>query len=643
MTAAVAQQDALDQLRYQAAASMRPDAGRVAVVVAWRGEHHDRRALRILAPGSTKMLATIDTGGIDHAPAWSPDGTSLAFVSDRAGGVPQLFLADGLGRHQRRITDEERGVIGTPMWSPDGRHVALAGFAGPTPDPSAPRRIVRAAWRADGLGLIDENLTQVLVVPVDATEPPVRLTDGNAVVRPLAWAPDGSGLLAALAFRPDAGPGDPGEELVEVQLNGTLREFGAHRGYGTLAAYLDDGAIAYVHHLRADVPWGSSSSLWLVRPDGAHAQMAPDLDLDLVGDADANAVGDFLISPPVLLTDGRSVVVRAQRGASLGIYRITLDGDVEEVAEDAELCRHPIELHGDSLLHACTSLEAPASLVVTELGTGLSSQVDGRQEDERPRLPRLQVRRGATPCPWWFIRPTVHHELPCPTVLVVHGGPFSAFGETFFPTVQRLAGAGFGVVLANPSGSRGYGEDVGRAVYRDWGGVDADELLAVVDQAVDLGLADPHRLGITGASYGGYMSCLLAARTRQFAAAVADVPVTDLVSERGTSDLGTPLMSGYFGEDEEAMRRSSPITYAAWCTTPTLLLLGLDDHRCPPTQGIQFYTALREAGCPAEMLLLPGSSHWGGVDGPVAGRRAQEAALVEWFLHHLSPQAEPIP
>ena len=630
----------LDGLRYQAAASLSPDAERVAVTVAWRGEEHERRVVRIVEVATGSITATIDGSGRDGAPAWSPDGSSLALVSDRQSGVPQLYRADPDGGQLRRLTNEERGVIGAPIWSPDGRRIALAAYAGPSPHPSAPRRIVRAAWRADGIGLVEDNLTQVLVVSVDDADHPERLTDASAVAQPLAWARDGRRLLLSVAFRPEAAAGDPSEGLVEATLDGDVRWLPVPRGLGTLAAYLDDGSIVFVHHVRSDLPWGTGSRLWRLDPDGSVAPLAPGSELDILGDADTNAVGDFLTRPSILLCDGTSVVTRAQSGASLGIYRISAGARVTEIAVSPTRCHHPLELRGNHLLHAATSLDEPVTLALTDLRSGLTVPVEGRWEDERPELGRLRVHRGTEPCAWWFVPPSAARAAPHPTVLIVHGGPFSAIGETFFPTVHLLTGAGFGVVMANPSGSRGYGDEFGRAVHGDWGGADADELLAVIDRVIEAGLADAGRLGITGASYGGYMSCLLAARTRRFAAAVADVPVTDLLSERGTSDLGPTLLAGYFGDDHDAMRRSSPITYAAGCVTPTLLLLGLEDHRCPPTQGIEFYTALGEAGCPAEMLLLPGASHWGSVNGPLAGRRAQEAALVQWFDRHLDTRPE---
>lgn len=630
--------DQLDRMRHVVGASMTPDGTRVAVALSWREGDAERRAVRIVTASSGAVVATLDAGGSDDAPVFSPDGTRLAFLSDRGGEVPQLHVADADGGAVRQLTEVPRGVLSAPLWSPDGTRIALAVHAGEAADPAAPRRVERAMWRIDGVGIVDDEATQPLVVEVASGEAG-RLVPGDGLARLLAWSPDGTRLLAGVSARPDAAPGDLlREQLYEIGLDGTARELNAHRGAGLLAAYLPDGRVAYTVHIDDEVRHGTASGLWVLEADGTRACRTGDGAFDVLGDVITDTPGDFLVLPRALLLDGGDAIVRVQRRGALGIERVPLaaTGAAVSLVADPERCAYPLELRGGRLLYATSSIGEPASLVLAELAEGgahVPLAVLGEQE--ACAFPRPRIERDLGSCDMWFMHPTDGAQAPYPTVLLVHGGPFSSFGETFFPTVQLLCGAGFGVLFGNPSGSRGYGDEFAFATYADWGGIDADELLGAVDEAVARGLADRDRLGVSGLSYGGYMTCLLAARTSVFAAAVAENPVVNLLSEQGTSDVGQRLLPAYFGDDPELTperhRRSSPITYAAGCRTPTLLILGLEDTRCPPTQGFEFHSALRTAGCEAEMLLLPGAAHVGGVTGPVAGRRVQERALVEWF------------
>jgi dipeptidyl aminopeptidase/acylaminoacyl peptidase len=632
--------DEVDRLRHLAGASVTPDGARVAAAVTWRDAGRDRSVVRIVDVATSALVAELVAGDEDGAPAWSPGGDALAFVSDRD-GEPQLFACDRDGGALRRLTDEPRGLIGVPLWSPDGAAIALATPAGPLADPEQPRRVARAMWRLDGVGVIDDHVTQILCVDV-ATGAARRFTDGDGIAGPLAWSPDGRALLLAVSCLPSAAAGDTAEDLCELRIaDGGVRRLAAHRADGFRAAYLPDGSITYTFQRDADANF-APGRLWTLAPDGTRTCRTEGQPFDVGGDVIVDVPGAFLMLPDALWLHGDDAIVRTQRGGALAIHRIAAAGPAAcaPVVADPHRCFHPLDVSGPWLAAATTSIDEPCSLLVCDLrGDDEPRPVTVHAAAEHVPFRRPRVERDAGPCDTWLLHPTDGSPPPYATVLLVHGGPHSAFGEAFFPTAQLLAGAGFAVLLANPSGSRGYGEAYARKLHRDWGGVDAGELLAALDALVERGLADPARLGVTGLSYGGFMTCMLAARETRFAAAVAENPVVDLFSEERTSDIGPDFVPVYFGTDEPAAtaarRRCSPSTWAAGCRTPTLLILGLEDARCPPSQGLQFHAALRANGCASEVLLLPGAAHAGGVTGPVAGRRAQEAALLDWFARHL--------
>jgi dipeptidyl aminopeptidase/acylaminoacyl peptidase len=217
-----------------------------------------------------------------------------------------------------------------------------------------------------------------------------------------------------------------------------------------------------------------------------------------------------------------------------------------------------------------------------------------------------------------------------------------------------LAGAGFAVILVNQRGSKGYGDGFANRIIGDWGSRDYRDLMAGVDHVVELGIANPERLGCYGLSYGGYMVCWIVGQTDRFRAMVSENPITDFASFRGTSDIGLAYTRRELGgrpqEIPDAYRYSSPITFAHRCKTPILLIQHLDDYRCPAGQTEQFYAALKDGGrrlgrrsgadasahrrhlgCIVEMLRFEGSSHNGGIFGPPEVRKAQNRALLDWM------------
>jgi len=205
--------------------------------------------------------------------------------------------------------------------------------------------------------------------------------------------------------------------------------------------------------------------------------------------------------------------------------------------------------------------------------------------------------------------------------------------------MQLLSGAGYGVLLVNHRGSTGYGDAFATSLAGHWGEQDYGDLMAGVDHAIALGLADPDRLGVCGISGGGNLTCWIVGQTDRFKAAVPENPVTNFLSFYGVADIGPWFAVSEMGclpwESPEAYLRQSPITYAHRCTTPTLLVQGEADLRCPAEQSEQFFAVLAANGCVVEMLRIPNSAHTGTIVGALPGRRAQNEALLDWMNRYV--------
>lgn len=199
-----------------------------------------------------------------------------------------------------------------------------------------------------------------------------------------------------------------------------------------------------------------------------------------------------------------------------------------------------------------------------------------------------------------------------PMVLQVHGGPHMQYGWAFFHEFQFMAGRGLSVLYTNPRLSVGYGQRWACSGIRQWGGPDYDDLMAAVDQAVELEGVDGLRLGIAGGSYGGFMTNWAVGHTDRFSAAVSMRGLSNLISDFGTTDVpvDSELSIGPFPwRDPMALWDRSPLKYVENVRTPLLLVHSELDMRCRIGQSEEFFTALRILGKEVEMVMFPQESH----------------------------------
>ncbi|MGW4031203.1 S9 family peptidase [Streptomyces sp. NPDC004838] len=608
-------------------ADLSPDGRLVAWAAQWAEGPADRVELRLSAVGEPGFRA-VKHGSRDTDPAWSPDGRRLAFVSDRA-GTPQLHLLDPDSGEIVRVA--ETAVVQGPVWSPDGRRLAWTALSNPPRDPAAPYRITRAVPWADGIGLVDDALTDIFTVDVETGEVQ-RLTDDDLLNRAPAWGPGGITYVASF---PPGSPA-PSDQVRTVTVDGRIIDRGPLVPDVALARPLADGRV--LHGSMALLHPASGGDLWITGPEGTRS-LTEGLGLDLYGFFHTDTPSP-LGETPVVLGDATHAVASVHRGGTLEIHRFALDGPPRSTPlVTGARTAHPIALRAGRLLHTGATAANRPDLYVTDVDTGEETRVTFLAGEPTHTVEQLAFNSAdGTAIEGWFLS-AAGATAPYPTVLMIHGGPHAAYGEVYNADAHRLADHGYGVLMINPRGSRGYGPEFTDTTVGAWGESDFPDFMAAVDHAVDEGLADPDRLGVCGLSYGGYMTCWITSHTDRFRAAVAENPATNLHSLYGTSDLGVPLVTATMGSSPERLAECSPLTHAHRSTTPTLLIVADQDHRCPPEQARQYYTALTTAGCPAEMLVLPGASHDGSISGPPAIREAQDDALAEWMDRHLKERS----
>lgn len=631
--------DLLDDLRYAriGTARLSPD-GKSAVCEAVQHDLENDITFTSLwlidiAGGEARQL-TFDKGN-NSAPAWSPDGDSIAFLSDRS-GKRQIYLLPVAGGEARQFTHLPQGVDSQPQWSPDGTMIAFTAGALTKPrDPAAPYRVTRTIYRFDGIGYLDEAVQNIYVQSIAGGEPQ-QLTDDAHLDRALRWSPDGRELLYLAAHDPDrADLFSP--KIRAVNLDGEIDEIlGLDWGFVKAADWTADGGRIIVIASSGDQPMATKDNLWLMDRAGTNFENRSE---DFPLGVDIQWFPAF--STGKLLKSGSSAWVNVVNRGSKETWSIALTGEPAWQkllsgersmtlcdADDAQLLFLNSDLTNPGELHTA-ALDGSNERPITSFNAALMDEI------AFPKVEHLlyQTEDGVE-IQGWLLIPN-GGEPPYPTILYIHGGPHWWYGNTYGTDFQMLAGAGYAVLFVNPRGSTGYGDDFATVLSRQWGVLDHKDILAGVDHVIDRGFADPDRLGVFGLSYGGYMTTFLIGHTHRFKAAVAENPVIDLVSEYGTADMciwgAQSLYGGKPHEAPDVYRRSSPITYAHLVKTPTLLIQCEDDFRCPIGQGEQFYAHLKANGCHVEMLRIPGMSHTATIDGPIYVQKAQNEALVEWM------------
>jgi dipeptidyl aminopeptidase/acylaminoacyl peptidase len=606
-------------------------------------EHSD---LYLLEVDSGAVLRLTFSESVNSAPAISPDGTKVAFTSART-EKPQIWLLPLDGGEPRQLTDLPQGVGGGAVWSPDGTKLAFT--AGPQNEPRKPERpyrVTRTVWRFDNIGVLEEAVQDIYMLePGDNAEEPRRLTDDRFMNSLPKWNADGQSLVYVASHDPDTHILT--SRLRRVDLEGTVTDLTTPEGLVAGHVPMADGRVACVVSFEPEKVVGSRGSLYVLDPTtGTATRRGADIEGHIDGGIQPDNPAAYLGANTLLVTQGdREVFAPVQTGGEVAVVRIAPGGEESHsvVAGGARACVL-LSAQGRQLLFAAFGFTEPGDLYLVDLDTGDERRLTRLNEELLAELspptvvPLSFPSIDGTPVEGWFLRPA-GAKAPLPTVLGIHGGPHSAWGNHFNFDHLMFAGAGYGVLLVNHRASTGYGDAFATAIRGDWGNLDYADLMAGVDHVIEEELADPDRLGVFGISGGGNLTGWVIGHTDRFKAACPENPVFNWFSMYGTSDIGADFcvreLGGTPDEVEDVYRRCSPITYAHRCTTPTLFLQHEGDCRCPAEQTEQFFTVLRVNGVPTEMLRFPNTPHVGSILGPIGHRRTQNDALLDWVNRHV--------
>jgi dipeptidyl aminopeptidase/acylaminoacyl peptidase len=574
----------------------------------------------------------------DRLPRWSPDGRTLSFLSDRAQeGVFGLYLLrDGVGE-ATRVAAQVDGTVENYSWSTDGARILVAGRGadlsggqGSGTTKVEPEEV--PAWLPDVAGEPRAHSWRSLWVYEHGRDEARRLSADRLNVWEAAWS--GPDRVVAIASTDD-----PGE--------------GAWYSANLVAIDLADGAASVLYEPTDQLGWPAAN------PRGSLVAVVEAVCSDrLVVAGEVRVVDPLARTVRTLDTAGVDVTslhwLDERRLGLVGIRELSTVAGVIDVVYGAytELfCtdassgqRYPqtaFSSDGAAALVLESYEKPPAITLVTASGTTeLASLAHAGTDWLR------SVAGTCRPCSWQAadglrIQGLLCHpdgDGPFPLVVNVHGGPVWHWRRRWRMAVDAttlLVSRGYAVLHPNPRGSSGRGQDFARAVVGDLGGAEVGDILAGIDALVQEGVADPSRLGVTGGSHGGFMSCWLITQDNRFAAAVPTSPVTNWYSQHHTTNIGQ-FDRTFLRDDPYAAKGGhftrSPLMYAGKVRTPTLLVAGARDRCTPPSQAVEFHHALREHGIESELVVYPLEGH--GVRSFPA-RIDVAARLLAWFERYM--------
>lgn len=623
-----------------------PDGTTVTFVVTWidRSENEYRSAI-FLGPTDRSSPPRRLTSGEkrDAAPQWSPNGTELAFVSNRGGKTMQLYVLPVAGGEARRLTDLKESVR-EPAWSPDGARIA---FSSRVPDRlyeeederrRAPHRFTRLFFKLDDEGWTGNRREQLFVVAADGATAPVQLTDGDYESSGPAWSPDGGRIVFSSARGDDWDIELVSDMYVVGAEGGEPIKLTRSDGECAGAAWAPDGrTIAFIYTPGVfDVP--RHGQIAVVDADGGGEPHV------LTATLDRNCAPYPPIRNP--LWDGSDIVFAVEDRGNTHVYRLAGDGSAPERMVEGELGVTGYDARDGNLAYTASTPTTFSELYVAgQAVTRLGEAFIATREVVQPER-FTAVSADGSEVDAWVVRPAgLETGRRYPVVLSIHGGPFTQYANKLFDEFQVFAGGGYAVLYANPRGSSGYGEEWGRAIRGPgdagpgWGTVDYEDLMAVVEEGLRrFDFCDPERVGVLGGSYGGFMTSWIVGHTDRFRAAVSERAVNNFLAEAGSSDIA-PWFKAYTGshwfEDPETHLRISPSTYAAEIHTPLLILHSEDDLRCGVVNAEELFAILRLLRREVEFVRFPAESHELSRSGSPRHRVQRFEIILDWFGRYL--------
>ncbi len=649
--------DDLFALRVIGEFQVSPDGSRAVFVITRTETEQDRTVSNLwlveTAGGVPRQLTTADAN--DSAPRWSPDGRTVAFVSDRE-ERKELWLIPADFGEARRLTHGSSDVS-QPAWSPGGERLVYVtktdrpASDDPTHAPkegSDVRVITQLGYKMDGEGFWDGRYKHLFTVPT-ASGAATQLTDGPWNDAQPTWSPDGARIAFVSRRTPDREWTNVSDLYTIPADGGDVTQLTKSAGPVAAPAWSPDGTrIAFVGHDQPPETGPTTQDwVWIVPADGGTPTA-------LTRDYDRSATGGVMSDlgagngqyPIQWTPDGTGILFVTEDHGTAMVARVAMTGGVGIVLGGDRNC---VGFHAanTTLVAVVSSMTLPGDLFVANLdGTHERRLTDINKEAlagvilPEPERVSVPIGEGIAMDGWILHPPDFDASRQYPLILDIHGGPRGQYGASFMHSFHRYAAEGYVVAYFNPRGSTGYGQAFTSALTGNWGEVDVHDVMAGLAYVLQRPYLSAERVGITGGSYGGYlMNFLIGAYPDRWKAGVTERSTLSRISSYGTSDMIWRSLDwefkGPYWENRDSYWDRSPIAHVEKITTPLLIIHSENDHRCTISEAEQLFTVLRRLRRDVAFVRFPNESHGLSRSGKPAHRRERLERIIGWFDKYL--------
>ncbi len=579
--------------------------------------------------------------GKDSYPRWAPSGDRLLFLSSgrQSEKKTQLYVINVSGGEARLVVDLETGVQ-NPMWSPDGKSIL---FSSRVWDPKKPDTDVvvvkRISFKLNGVGMFAGKRVHLFTVKPGGK--PKQVTKGEYDVSAYTWSPDSSEVAYVTNKNPDQDTSYVKDIYLMSAKGGEARKVTDWKHQISSLSWSKNGLAYLGHDFHAQ--GATNTDIWVMKTlTSEPVNITEGFDRGV-----GRGIGsDLSFSTPspgaVWGPDGEYIYFLTGDVPHSSIYRVgTKTHKVEQVTEGATIDGFSYSNDYEVLAYNAMSAVEPCELYVNgEKVTNVNRRHLSNLKLSKPEMYTWTNELGEE-VHGWVMKPQDYVDgEKYPTILQIHGGPLGIYGDGIYHEFQLMTASGYCVIYTNPRGSAGYGEAYASTLNGRHGSVDYMDVIDFTEDAIKrFSFIDAERLGVTGGSYGGYLTNWIITQTDMFKTAVACRSTCNRHSHHGYSDFGynhgPSGNMGYPWKDEEKLLAQSPIRFAENVKTPLLFIHSENDLRCTIQQAEEFFVALMELGVPTELVRFPDENHELSRSGKPKHREERFQHILRWFDKYL--------